>query len=64
MKPSITVEVAPTGDVQIEGHGFKGPECEQATRFLEEALGIVRTKAKKPEHNQTATTKLKQTTGG
>jgi hypothetical protein len=62
MKPSITVEVSPTGEIQIEGHGFNGPECEQATRFLDEALGIVRTKAKKPEYNQTATTKLKQRT--
>jgi hypothetical protein len=62
MKPSITVEVSPTGDIAIEGHGFKGPECEQATRFLEQALGIVRTNARKPEYNQTATTKLKQPT--
>ncbi len=62
MKPSITVEVSPTGEVQIEGDGFKGPECEQATRFLEQALGIVRTKAKKPEYNQSTTTKLKQHT--
>jgi len=62
MKPSITVEVSPTGDIQIEGHGFKGPECELATRFLEQALGIVRAKTRKPEYNQTATTKLKQPT--
>lgn len=52
MKPSITVEVSPTGELQIEGHGFKGPECEQATRFLEEALGMVRAKARKPEFHQ------------
>jgi len=52
MKPSITVEVSPTGDLSIEGVGFKGPECETATRFLEEALGIVRTQAKKPEYHQ------------
>jgi hypothetical protein len=62
MKPSITVEVSPTGEIQIEGHGFKGPECEQATRFLEEALGIVRAKQKKPEYNQSTTTKLKHHT--
>ncbi len=52
MKPSITVEVSPAGEIQIEGHGFKGPECEQATRFLEQALGIVRAKARKPEFHQ------------
>jgi hypothetical protein len=62
MKPSITVEVSPTGDIRIEGHGFKGPECEAATRFLEQALGIVRAKQRKPEYNQSTTTKLKQPT--
>lgn len=62
MKPSITVEVSPTGDITIEGHGFKGAECEAATRFLEAALGIVRAKQRKPEYNQTNITQLKQRT--
>jgi len=29
--------------------GFKGPDCEKATQFLEEALGVVGKKIKKTE---------------
>ena len=52
MKSTIEITVSPTGDFSIEGIGFKGADCETATRFLEEALGIVRTKVKKPEFHQ------------
>ena len=30
--------VAPNGEIQIDAVGFKGTDCEKATRFLEEAL--------------------------
>ena len=54
MIPTIEITVSPMGEFSIEGVGFKGADCEQATRFLEEALGIVGTKVKKPEfhHHQ------------
>ena len=35
----IFVDIGPDGAVQIDSVGFSGPDCEQATRFLEEALG-------------------------
>ena len=35
MKPTIEIVVAPTGEILIEGVGFKGADCEKATRFLE-----------------------------
>ena len=55
-KRSIEVTVSPIGDITIDAVGFKGADCEKATRFLEEALGIVRQKQKKPEYHQRGTT--------
>ena len=63
MRPTIEIIVAPTGEVLIEGVGFKGTDCEKATRFLEVALGIVNSKAKKPEYHQQARSTLKQPPG-
>jgi hypothetical protein len=63
MKPTIEITVSPTGDISIEGQGFKGADCEKATRFLEEALGVVNTKVKKPEYHQPQTRTQKQRLG-
>ncbi len=64
MKRSIEVIVSPTGELQIDAVGFKGPDCEHATKFLEEALGTVGTKVKKPEFHQHSQTKAQQKLGG
>ena len=63
MKPTIEIVVSPTGAFTIEGVGFKGVECEQATKFLEAALGVVSTTTKKPEFYQRVTTAQNQTLG-
>jgi Protein of unknown function (DUF2997) len=55
-KRSIEVTVSPRGDILIDAVGFKGADCEKATRFLEEALGIAGPKQKKPEYHQRGTT--------
>jgi hypothetical protein len=49
---SIEVIVSPMGDISIEAVGFKGGACEKATRFLEEALGVCKTRQRKPEYHQ------------
>ena len=36
----IEVIVSPTGQVKIETKGFAGSSCRDASRFLEEALGV------------------------
>lgn len=36
---SIDVTVSPDGSTRVETHGFTGTECQQASRFLEKALG-------------------------
>lgn len=37
----IEVLIKPDGSVTFEGRGFKGADCEQATRALEESLGKI-----------------------
>ena len=63
MKPTIEIIVSPIGEFTIEGVGFKGAGCEKATRFLEEALGVVNSKVKKPEFHQQARSTQQQQLG-
>jgi len=52
MKPSIEIIVGLKGELKIDAVGFKGLDCEKATRFLEEALGVAGQKTRKPEYYQ------------
>lgn len=63
MKQAIEVIVSATGEIAIDAVGFKGADCEQATRFLEEALGLVRHRSKKPEYHQLRIAKRQQRLG-
>jgi hypothetical protein len=54
MNRTIEIIIAPSGEIQIDAVGFKGPDCEKATQFLEEALGVVGQKRKKPDYHQHA----------
>lgn len=63
-KRTIEIIISPQGQVQIDAVGFKGPDCELATKFLEEALGVVGRKTKKPEFHQSAQKTHHQTLGG
>ena len=53
MNRTIEIIIGTTGEIQIDAAGFKRPDCEKATKFLEEALGVVRQKTKKPDYHQT-----------
>lgn len=64
MKQTIEVIVSPIGDIRIDAVGFKGADCEKATRYLEEALGVVGNRVKKPEYHQTRNAKSQQRVGG
>jgi hypothetical protein len=63
MNRTIEIIVSPMGEIQIEAVGSKGPDCEKATRFLEEALGVVGKKIKKPEYHQHGTRTNQQKIG-
>ncbi len=48
-----------TGQIKIDAVGFQGADCEKATAFLEEALGQVSDRQRKPEYqsrNRSVTT--------
>ena len=45
----IVIEVKVGGAITVEGVGFKGAECEQATAAFEQALGVVKSNETKPE---------------
>jgi len=65
MKSTRTIEVtvAATGEITIEAVAFKGADCEQATKYLEEALGAVRQKTRKPEYHQRTRSQAQQRLG-
>ena len=63
MKRTIEIVVSTTGDISIDAIGFKGADCEKATKFLEEALGVTGRKVKKPEYHQQTTTGNQQRIG-
>ena len=46
---TIEVSVSPTGEITIEAEGYTGSGCEDATRVLEEALGLPGKRARKAE---------------
>jgi hypothetical protein len=60
---TIEVIVSPIGEIQIDAVGFKGADCEHATKFLEEALGTVQQKQHKPEYHQRNKAKNQQRIG-
>ena len=64
MNRTIEISVSPIGEISIDAVGFKGPDCEKATKFLEEALGVVGQKIKKPEYHQRSNRVSQQKVGG
>ena len=62
-KRTIHIRIEPTGEIQIEAVGFQGADCERATAFLEEALGITVNKERRPEYHQSVRTMAQQKIG-
>ena len=62
MAKIVEVIIGTSGEVKIDALGFKGIGCEQATEFLEQALGSVRGRSRKPEYH--AKVKSQQRIGG
>jgi len=51
MKPTIEIIIAPTGEITIDAVGFKGADCEKATKFLEQALGVIGGRTRKADYH-------------
>jgi hypothetical protein len=60
---TIEIVIGPAGEIKIEAVGFKGPDCEKATAFLEKALGITTSRGKKAEYYQAKIIKNTQKAG-
>lgn len=63
MNRCIEILVAPDGSLTIDAVGFKGADCDQATKFLEQALGLTAGKQRKPEFHQTTRRQHQQRLG-
>ncbi len=63
MKPTIEIIIQPTGQIRVDAIDFKGADCEQATKYLEEALGVVGQRTRKPEFHQQRRRRIRQGLG-
>ena len=50
----IEVVVSPTGETTVQTKGYAGADCLQASRFLEQALGVPTSERKTAEYHKTA----------
>jgi hypothetical protein len=48
----IEITVDPKGETKVETRGFTGPECREASRFIEQALGRGTAEQLTPEYHQ------------
>ena len=54
MSKIIEIIVSPTGETRLETKGFVGEECQEASKFVEEALGKDTTERLTAEFHQAA----------
>jgi hypothetical protein len=50
----IEVTVSPTGETTVQTKGYAGADCVQASKFLEQALGVSISDRKTAEYHETA----------
>ena len=60
---TIEILINPAGQLTINATGFQGADCEQATAFLEQALGQASQTQRKPEWYRPAVRQRKQQVG-
>ena len=51
MREEIVINILPDGEMEIDARGFKGKQCKDSTKFLEE-LGEVKSVSFKPEYRE------------
>ena len=49
---TIQIIVSPKGETRVETKGFAGAECQEASKFIEQALGSKQNVAMKGEYHQ------------
>ena len=63
MNRSIEILIGPDGTLTIDAVNFRGADCDQATAFLEQALGLTGEKRRKLEFYQTQRRQREQQVG-
>jgi hypothetical protein len=61
---TIVVIVQPNGETKIKTKGFSGSTCKDASRFLEQALGVASSDQMTAEFHQQAPQQQSQQQGG
>ena len=56
MSRVIEVIVSPTGEATVQTRGYAGADCLQASKFLEQALGVATADSKTAEYYTTTDT--------
>lgn len=51
----IEITVSPKGETTVQTKGFAGADCLQASKWLEQALGMATSDSKTAEYYQSAT---------
>jgi hypothetical protein len=59
---TITLVISPTGETQLQTHGFEGSNCQGASRALEQTLGLVTHEQKTAEYFAAQQQQLDQAT--
>ena len=49
---TIEITVGPRGETKVETKGFTGGECRDASRFVEQAMGVTTAESKTAEFYQ------------
>ena len=60
MSQTIEIIISPQGETRLETKGFSGTECQEASRFLEQALGKQTGQRLTPEYFQFQSAKQTQ----
>jgi hypothetical protein len=60
---TIEILISPNGQLTINANGYQGADCEKATAFLEQALGSLTQKQRKPEWYRVVQRQSKQRVG-
>lgn len=49
-KVELEIIIDEDGEVQVDIKGMKGKKCEEISKYIEEILGEIKNKKKKPEY--------------
>jgi len=58
----IEVVISPKGETEVKTSGYSGSSCQQASKFVEDALGVRSSETKTSEFHQSSQSQQQQAT--